>query len=346
MTIKQDLFGTTQDGHEITRFTLATNSGSSVQLIPLGATVTSVNVPDKNRQLADVVLGFDTLAEYENNIPHFGVVVGRYGNRIARGKFTLNDQEYTLATNNGENHLHGGNRGYDTAVWETETRDDSICFTHTSPEGDEGYPGTLTATVTYAFTEQNELKIAYHATTDAPTPINLTNHSYFNLSGSGNILDHELTLNATHFTPVDAGLIPTGEIRTVANTPMDFTSATRIGDRIDTSDEQVQHGGGYDHNWVLNNWDNTLQQIATVHDPHSGRYMRVHTAEPGVQFYSGNFLDGSLTGKNNATYPKRSGLCLETQHFPDSPNQPTFPSTILNPGEIYQTETVYTFDVE
>ena len=346
MNMKQDIYGQTHSGQSVTRFSLTADNGSSVQLSSLGAAITSLSVPDSQGQIGDVVLGFDTLAGWEENVPHFGVVVGRYGNRIAKGKFTLNGQEYTLATNNGQNHLHGGNIGFDRVVWQAEEKDGNICFTHTSTDGGEGYPGTLTATVTYTFTEQNELKIAYHATADAPTPVNLTNHSYFNLSGQGNILDHELTLNAAHFTPVDSGLIPTGELRAVINTPMDFTSATRIGDRIDADDEQITYGGGYDHNWVLDNWDETLRQFATVHDTHSGRIMRVLTAEPGVQFYSGNFLDGTITGKNGAIYSKRAGFCLETQHFPDSPNQPNFPSTILNPDETYQTKTVYAFDVE
>ncbi|MDP6042171.1 MAG: aldose epimerase family protein [Candidatus Latescibacteria bacterium] len=343
MKINQDIFGKIDSGQSITRFTLTSDTGSSVQLISLGAAVTTLSVPDRNGKIGDVVLGYDTLSGYENDTAYFGAIVGRYGNRIARGKFTLNNSEYILATNNEKNHLHGGIYGFDKVVWQTEIIDDSIQFTYTSSDGEEGYPGTLTATVAYTFTDQNELKITYGATTDKATPVNLTHHGYFNLSENNHILNHELTLKATHFTPVDAGLIPTGEIRPVSQTPMDFTTSTPIGTRIDANDEQLQYGGGYDHNWVIDNRNGSLQQIATVHDPQSGRTMHVSTTEPGVQFYSGNFLDGTVIGKNGVAYPLRSGFCLETQHFPDSPNKPAFPSTILNPGETYQSKTVYTF---
>jgi aldose 1-epimerase len=340
-------FGITTDGQDITQYTLTNNSGCQVQLINYGAIVTTLTVPDRNGQPTDVVLGNKTLEGYESTPAYFGAIVGRYGNRIRNGQFELNAHTYTLATNNGPNHLHGGLQGFDKVVWQAEVSEStqSVHLTHISPNGHEGYPGTLTAHVTYTLTHDNTLKIQYHATTDQPTVINLTNHSYFNLAGSGTIEDHILTLKATHFTPVDDTLIPTGEIRPVKNSPMDFTTPTRIGDRIDANDEQMRYGGGYDHNWVLDNWDQSLQEMATVHDPKSGRTMTVSTTEPGVQFYTGNFLNGTIVGKYGHAYNKRIGLCLETQHFPNSPNQPNFPSTQLNPGETYQSETTYKFSI-
>lgn len=340
--------GTTTNGQKITQYTLTNTNGCQVKIINYGAIITAITVPDRTGQIADVVLGNSSLQGYECASAYFGAVVGRYGNRIRNGQFTLNAHTYTLATNNGPNHLHGGLQGFDKVVWHAETSEStqSVHLTHISPNGHEGYPGTLTARVTYTLASNNALKIQYHATTDHPTVVNLTNHSYFNLAGSGTIVDHTLTLNASHFTPVDNTLIPTGELRPVAQTPMDFTTPTRIGDRIDAPDEQIRYGGGYDHNWVVDNWDQSLREIATVHDPKSGRVLIVSTTEPGVQFYTGNFLDGSIVGKNNQTYGKRSGFCLETQHFPNSPNQPNFPSTVLTPGETYHSETTYTFSAK
>lgn len=343
MNITSTPFGTTTDGQEITQFTLANANHCQVQIINYGAAITAIAIPDHKGQIADIVLGYDTLKGYENDTAYFGAIVGRYGNRIQNGRFTLNGQTHVLATNNGPNHLHGGPQGFHKMIWQAQTTDKGVVLTHISPDGHEGYPGTLTATVAYTLTEQNELKIQYHATTDRPTIANLTNHSYFNLAGTGSILDHILTMKASHFTPVDSTLIPTGEIRPVHNTPMDFTTPTRIGGHIDNTDEQLQHGGGYDHNWVIDDWNKTLREIVYVHDPKSGRTMTVSTTEPGVQFYTGNFLNGTQIGKNQTAYQQRTGFCLETQHFPNSPNQPDFPSTELKPDQAYTSETVYKF---
>jgi len=344
MPLTSQPFGTTTNGHPVTQYTIKNTQGSRVQIINYGAIVTSLIIPDRTGKPTDVVLGYDTLGGYETDAAYLGAVVGRYGNRICNGRFALDGHTYTLATNNPPNHLHGGPQGFHQVIWQAEPLDEkSLRLTHTSPDGHEGYPGTLTAQVTYTLTEDNALKIAYHATTDQTTIVNLTNHSYFNLTGSGTILDHILTLNASHFTPVDNTLIPTGKIQSVQNTPFDFTHPTRIGERINAQDEQIQFGGGYDHNWVIDNWQKTSQHIATVHAPQSGLTMKVSTTEPGVQFYTGNFLDGTIVGKQGQTYNKRSGFCLETQHFPDSPNQPTFPTTQLTPDQTYQSETTYQF---
>lgn len=348
MSLTSQHFGTTTDGQDVTQYTLTNSNECQVKIITYGAIVTSLTVPNRTGQMTDVVLGHDTLDGYEKTPAYLGAVVGRYGNRIRNGQFELNDTTYTLATNNGPNHLHGGLQGFDKMVWQSKADEStsSVHLTHTSPNDHEGYPGTLTAQVTYTLTDNNALQIKYNATTDQPTIVNLTNHSYFNLAGQGTILDHTIKLNASHFTPIDDTLIPTGVLQPVKNTPFDFTTPTRIGDRIDAIDEQIHHGGGYDHNWVLDNWDQSLKEIATLYEPRSGRTMIVSTTEPGVQFYTGNFLDGSVVGKQNRAYTKRTGLCLETQHFPNSPNQTNFPSTTLNPGEEYQTETVYTFAIK
>jgi aldose 1-epimerase len=348
MPLISQFFGTTHDGQEITQYTLTNANGCEVQLINYGAIITALAVPDRNGNVVDVVLGHSTLSDYESASPYFGAIVGRYGNRIQNGQFELHGRTYMLATNNGPNHLHGGLQGFDKMVWKAKASESSLSvhLTHISPNGHEGYPGTLKTHVTYTLTHDNTLKIQYQATTDQPTVVNLTNHSYFNLAGSGTIVDHTIVLHANHFTPVDNTLIPTGEIRSVTNTPMDFTTPTRIGDRIDANDEQIRYGGGYDHNWIVNNADQSLREIATVYDPKSGRTMTVSTTEPGVQFYTGNFLDGSIVGKYDQVYGKRSGFCLETQHFPNSPNQPNFPSTVLNPGETYQSQTTYRFSVK
>ncbi|MDR1172363.1 MAG: galactose mutarotase [Bacteroidales bacterium] len=341
-------------GQPVELYTITNNSGAVMKVATYGGTITELYVPDKNGQMGDVVLGFDKLAgyispEYEKSNPNFGALIGRYGNRIAEGKFTLDGVEYTLATNNGKNHLHGGNIGFNRVVWEAKpVGDNALELTYTSKDMEEGYPGNLQVTVTYTLTDANELKIDYRAVTDKATPCNLTNHSYFNLSAGKQptIANHELVILADKYTEVDGGLIPTGNLPDAAETPMDFTAPHKIGERIDADFEQLKLGGGYDHNWVLRNSDGSLALAATVYEPESGRFMEVLTTEPGVQFYAGNFLDGTLIGKNNAKYVRRAGLCLETQHFPDSPNQPTFPSTILQPGETYHTQTVYRFSAK
>ena len=341
-------FGRTADGKAVEIFTLRNRNGVEVKAITYGGIITSVRVPDRAGTLGDVVLGFDALEGYLKGHPYFGAIVGRYGNRIAGGKFTLEGRTYTLATNNGPNHLHGGKVGFDKAVWAAEPAPPAagsagLVLSHTSPDGDEGYPGTLRARVSYTLTDRNELVVEYHATTDKATPVNLTQHSYFNLSGGGDILDHELTVNAARYTPVDATLIPTGELATVAGTPFDFRKATKVGARIEAAHEQLKHGLGYDHNFVLDGAAGELRPAARLVDAKSGRTLDVSTTEPGMQFYSGNFLDGTLTGKARQVYRRRAGLCLETQHFPDSPNKPNFPSTILRPGAAYRSKTVFTF---
>ena len=344
-------FGTTPDGETVEKFTLSNASGMEVDIVAWGAAITRIQVPDRDGSQADVALAFGELEPYLEPHPYFGSVVGRYGNRIAKGRFTLNGVEYTLATNNGENHLHGGERGFDRRLWKaqasTTAEGQSVELTYVSPDGEEGYPGTLTATVTYTLTPQNAIRMAYRATTDKDTIVNLTNHAYFNLAGHGNgtTLDHELTLDADRFTPVDEGLIPTGELRPVEGTPFDFREATAIGARIGGEDEQLKFGLGYDHNFVVNGEAGTMRRAARVVEPKSGRTLEVHTTEPGIQFYSGNFLDG-VAGKDGRTYPYRGGFCLESQHYPDSPNKPHFPSTALKAGQEYSTTTEYRFGVD
>jgi aldose 1-epimerase len=344
-------FGTMPNGTRIEVFTLTNASGMEVRAINYGAIIASIKVPDRTGKLGDVVLGYDTLDGYVKDTRFFGAVVGRYGNRIAKGKFTLDGREYTLAINNPPNHLHGGPNGFNKQVWTasivaTGANGPSVTFTRTSPDGEEGYPGTLQARVTYTLTERNELDIQYEATTDKPTPVNLTQHSYFNLMGAGNgpITDHGLRINADRYTPVDSTLIPTGKIAEVAGTPLDFRSPKFIGARIDANDEQIKIGGGYDHNFVLNRQGTGLAHAVWLNDERSGRSLDVFTTEPGIQFYTGNHLDG-VAGKGGATYGRRSGLCLETQHFPDSPNKPDFPSTIVKPGTPYTSRTVWRFSV-
>jgi aldose 1-epimerase len=315
-----------------------------------GGILISLKAPDRNGTLADVVVGHDDLESYvKNNSPFFGALIGRYGNRIGNAQFTLQGNTYKLEANDGPNHLHGGTKGFDKVLWQGEKVDAAdgvaLALSYVSADGEGGYPGALTVKVTYTLTDTNALRIDYQATTDKPTVVNLTSHSYFNLkdAGASPILGHELTLNADRFTPVDKTLIPTGELRSVEGTPFDFRQPTAVGARIDQADEQLQFGGGYDHNWVLNREGDGLSLAARVHEPTTGRVLEIFTTEPGIQFYSGNFLNGSITGRGGVAYKKRVGLCLETQHYPDSPNKPDFPSTTLEPGQTYHSITEFRF---
>jgi aldose 1-epimerase len=341
-------FGKMPDGTTIESYTLYNGRGASAKLITYGATVAELHVPDKNGKAGDVVLGFDNLQGYLGPHPHFGGAIGRYGNRIAKGKFTLDGKEYQLAINNAPNSLHGGPTGFDRRVWKAEpieVKDGAaVRFTYLSKDGEENFPGNLTVSVTYTLTILNELKLEYGAETDKATVVNLTNHSYFNLAGagSGDVLKHVLYLNADKYTPVDSTLIPTGEIASVANTPLDFRKPTTIGARIG----ELKEIGGYDHNFVVNGSAGTLRIAARVTEPTSGRQVEVWTTEPGVQFYSAIHLDGSLTGKGGLAYQKYGALCLETQHYPDSPNRPNFPSTVLKPGTKFHSETIYKFSAK
>ena len=352
-TVTRTVFGKTADGQPVELFTLTNANGVQIRITNYGAIIVSIRVPDRTGKLDDVVLGYDTLEGYtaSGNPRFFGAVVGRYGNRIANGRFTLDGKNYQLATNNGPNHLHGGVKGFDKVVWRAEPfkKDDSIgvVLEHTSPDGDEGYPGTLKARVTYTLNDRNELIVDYYATTDKPTPLNLTQHTYFNLAGDGkrDITDHIITIDADRYTPVDATMIPTGALTPVDSTPFDFRKPTRIGARIDADDEQIRYGLGYDHNFVLNSRADGLFHAVRLVDPASGRTLDVSTTQPGLQFFTGNKLDGSITGKAGRVYNKRFGLCLETQHFPDSPNKANFPSTILRPDEKYNSRTVFAFGV-
>jgi len=344
-------FGTTSQGEKVTQYTLTNAKGASVSIITYGGIVTSLKVPDRNGKLADVVLGFKTLSEYEKKSPYFGCLVGRYGNRIAKGEFTLDDHTYHLATNNNGQSLHGGLRGFDKVVWNAapaETRQGpSLKLTYVSKDGEEGYPGNLSVTATYTLTNKNELKLVFRAKTDKSTVVNLTHHSYFNLAGQGNgdVLGHVVTIHADKYTPVDQVLIPTGKIASLKGTPLDFRNPMAIGERIDTKDEQLKFAGGYDHNFVADKLPGHLGLITKVEEPKSGRVMEVISTEPSVQFYSGNFLDGTLIGKGGKVYGFRSGFCFEPQHFPDSPNRRNFPSTVLRPGETYKNTIIYKFSV-
>jgi len=351
-TVTSDRFGTAPDGKPVTLYTLTNTAGMEVRIMTYGGIIVSIRTPDRKGVLDDVVLGYDSLDGYVKNSPYLGAIVGRYGNRIAKGHFTLDGKAYTLAVNNGPNALHGGLKGFDKVVWTAEPiPGDSavgVKLSYTSSDGEEGYPGTLQVTVSYMLRPDNKLAVSYQASTDKATPVNLTQHSYFNLAGAGRstILGHVLTLNADHFTPVDSTLIPTGEIAPVDGTPFDFRTPTPIGARIDQQDAQIKNGGGYDHNFVLTRNAPGLSLVARVMDPGTGRVLTVTSTEPGVQFYTGNFLDGKITGKGGYVYLRRYGFCLETQHFPDSPNHANFPSTILHPGEQYQSQTVFAFSVE
>jgi len=353
MTIQQEPFGTTKDGKPVTLYTLRNKNGVEAKITNYGGIVVSLTAPDRNGQFADIVLGYDNLAGYLKETPYFGCLVGRYGNRIAKGKFTLDGKTYTLATNNGPNALHGGLVGFDKVLWKARPFESAngpaLELTYLSKDGEEGYPGNLLVKAVYTLTADNGLRLDYTATTDKPTVVNLTQHSYFNLAGQGNgdILGHVVVINANAFTPVDSTLIPTGEIRPVKGTPFDFTTPHTIGERIHVADEQLKFGGGYDHNWVLNKgFEKQLSLAATVTEPNSGRVLEVWTTEPGLQFYCGNFLDGTITGKGGKVYKHRYGFCMEPQHYPDSPNQPLFPSTVLRPGETYTHTMIYKLAVK
>jgi aldose 1-epimerase len=351
-SISREGWGTTAEG-PVDRYLLSNGRGMRVALLTYGGIVQSLEVPDRHGVPANVVLGFDRLQGYlDNPGPYFGALIGRYGNRIAGGRFTLDQATHRLPVNNGPNSLHGGTAGFDKRLWSaTPLEQDGtvgLDLRYVSPDGDQGYPGTLTVDVRYTLTPDHELRIDYRATTDAPTLVNLTNHSYFNLAGegSGDVYDHELRIDASHFTPVDAGLIPTGRITPVAGTPFDFRRSTPVGSRLRTGDTQLRHAGGYDHNWVLDRQGDGLAPAARLTEPTSGRTLSVHTTEPGLQFYSGNFLDGTIAGTSGRLYRQGDGLALETQHFPDSPNQPDFPSTVLRPGQTYRSATALRFGAE
>ena len=350
--IEKKSWGKTAKGEEIDLYTLR-NGKAEVSIATWGAAVTSLRVPDRNGAIADIVLGFDSLEPYTKENPFFGVVVGRYANRIGQGRFTLDHKEYKLTINNGKNQLHGGPEGFYRKVWkaeEVEAKDGpSLKLTYVSPDGEEGYPGTLTASVTYTLTDDSALRMEYAATTDKPTVVNLTNHAYFNLSGpgEGDILGDELMVKAARYTPVDETSIPTGELRSVANTPFDFRKVTALGARIGAADEQLKIGKGYDHNFVLDGGVTKKPRlVASMHDPKSGRVLEIITTEPGLQLYTGNFLDGTIKGKGGKVYANRSAFCLETQHYPDSPNHPSFPTVVLKPGKKYQSTTLYRFTTE
>jgi aldose 1-epimerase len=350
-TISRAPFGNMPDGSAVEVFTLTNAHGVEVRAINYGGIIVSLRVPDRNGRLDDVVLGYDSLEGYLRTTPYFGAIIGRYGNRIAGGRFVLDGVTYRLAANNGPNSLHGGIKGFDKVIWEANPfRGDSgvgVTFSYSSADGEEGYPGRLRVQVKYTLTGRDELIVDYDATTEKATPVNLTQHSYFNLAGDGrrDILDHELWINADGFTPVDSTLIPTGEIRPVTGTPFDFRTPTAIGARIAQDDPQLKAGGGYDHNFVLRREGAGLGHAARVVEPTTGRTLDIYTTEPGLQFYSGNFLDGSITGKAGHVYQHRFGFCLETQHYPDSPNRQQFPSTILRPGDEYRSRTVFAFGV-
>jgi aldose 1-epimerase len=339
------------DGQSVSLFSLKNKNGFECQITNFGARIVSFFVPMKEKKI-DVVLGYESIIDYQQDDFYLGAIAGRYANRIAKGKFSLDGKEYSLFVNNGANALHGGKQGFDKVVWKArpflnDLQEESIELSYLSKDGEEGYPGNLQVKVIYTLTQENEIKIDYEAMTDAKTILNLTNHVYFNLNGAGEetIMSHDLVLNADYFTPTDAGAIPTGEIRSVVNTPMDFRTSHKIGERIDEKYIELIQGMGYDHNWVLNKEDNALSHVATVSEASTGIELKAFTTEPGVQFYSGNYLNVN-SGKESKSYPKRSGFCLEMQHFPDSPHHENFPNTVLNPGEIYTQTTIYRFEVK
>jgi len=350
--VQQQPFGT-RDGRPVNLYTLTNSHGVEVRVMNYGGIILSIRVPDRTGQLADIVLGHETMEGYIPNPPYLGAIVGRYANRIANGKFTLDGKTYTLPQNDGPNTLHGGlDKAFNKVVWDGEPLKGKtgVAFSYLSKDGEEGFPGNLKVKVTYTLTDANALVIDYEATTDKATPINLSQHSYFNLAGEGNgdILNHEVMLNADRFTPVDKNLIPTGELRPVKGTPLDFTTSTRVGARIDGNYDQLTLAHGYDHNWIINrnSDDKGLVLAARVYEPTTGRVLEVSTTQPAVQFYTGNFLDGTVTGKQGHVYKRRYGLCLETQHYPDSPNHPDFPTTILKPGETFRSKTVFKFSAK
>jgi len=348
--VEEQPFGTTKEGKKITLYTLTNSHHMEVRAMNYGAIIVSLRVPDRKGQVADIVLGHDTLEGYFDNSPHLGGLVGRYANRIANGSFTLDGVKYSLPKNNGPNTLHGGIKGFDQAVWQgTPLKSETgVAFSYLSKDGEEGFPGNLKVKVTYSLTEANELVIHYEATTDKPTVLNLSQHSYFNLAGegTGDILNHEVMISADRFTPVDSTMIPTGELRPVKGTPLDFTTQTKVGARIDDNYEQLVLGKGYDHNFVINRKAEGLVSAARAYEPTSGRVMEISTDQPGIQFYTGNFLDGTVTGKQGHVYKQRYGLCFETQHFPDSPNHPEFPSTVLRPGQTFHSRTIFKFSAK
>lgn len=351
MIVEKEVFGQI-DGKDIEIYTLTNPNNVELKVTNYGCIVTSFKLPDKKGELADVVLGYDNLEGYISKSPYFGSIVGRYGNRIDQAKFSLDGQEYNLVVNDGTNCLHGGLKGFDKVIWGAQafTAQDSagIKFTYLSKDGEQGFPGNLNITVVYALTKDNSFHIDYRATTDKPTVVNLTHHTYWNFAGegSGDILQHELMLNANSYTPVNNILIPTGDITLVEDSPMDFRIPTAIGDRINSDYEQLKLAGGYDHNWILNKAvEGELSLAATAYEPNSGHFMEILTTEPAIQFYSGNFLDGTIVGKSGKAYNHRNGFCLETQHYPDSPNKPDFPSVILRPGEVYKTTTIHKFSI-
>ncbi len=348
-TIQKSDFGKTADGTAVSLYTLTNSKGMEARIITYGGAIVSLKTPDRTGKMGDVVLGYDNLAGYTGGKAFFGALVGRYANRIAHGQFSIDGKPYNVPKNDGENALHGGVRGFDKRVWTARALPDgALELTYVSQDGEEGYPGKLTASVTYTLTDQNALRIHYAAVADKPTVVNLTNHSYFNLKGDGDILGHLVTLNADVFTPVDAGLIPTGELKSVDGTPFDFRRARTPGERINQADEQLKIGKGYDHNWILNRTPGvSLGLAARVEEAGvSGRIMEIYTDQPGIQFYTGNFLDGSEKGKDGKVYNHRSGFCFETQHYPDSPNHPKFPSTLLRPGQKYETTTEFRFSAK
>ena len=348
-SMKTDTFGKLPDGREVLQYTLENKSGVTVEIINYGATIRSLRVPDRNGRMGDVVLGYDSVQGYIDGTAYFGAIVGRYGNRIAKGKFQLDGREYQLTVNDGENHLHGGRAGFNKVLWEAHvlagTSEPSVELQYISPDGEEGYPGNVVLKVRYTLTDNNELRVDYEGKTDRPTLLNPTQHSYFNLSGTftDTILGHQLMIESDSITPVDKGLIPTGKLSRVAGTPMDFRTLTAIGARINDPDEQLTFGQGYDHNWVLRSGGGKVRKVAELYEPASGRLMAVLTDQPGLQFYSGNFLDGSAIGKGGVAYQHRTGLCLETQAYPDTPNRPQFPQVTLRPGQVYRQTTIYRF---